>query len=73
MSTSDTAAPLAAVAPKLGTTRNDTPDEVDAPAAQSGPAPRKVPKPLPKEIGGPPGPEPTRYGDWQYKGRCTDF
>jgi hypothetical protein len=27
----------------------------------------------PKEIGGPPGPEPTRYGDWQYKGRCTDF
>ena len=26
-----------------------------------------------KEIGGPPGPEPTRYGDWQYKGRCTDF
>lgn len=28
---------------------------------------------LPKEIGGPPGPEPTRYGDWQYKGRVTDF
>ncbi len=27
----------------------------------------------PKEIGGPPGPEPTRYGDWQYKGRVTDF
>jgi len=27
----------------------------------------------PKEIGGPPGPEPTRYGDWQYNGRCTDF
>ncbi|KAF4706323.1 hypothetical protein FOZ62_027154, partial [Perkinsus olseni] len=19
------------------------------------------------------GPEPTRHGDWQYKGRCTDF
>lgn len=29
--------------------------------------------PLPKEIGGPPGPEPTRYGDWQFKGRVTDF
>jgi hypothetical protein len=28
---------------------------------------------LPPEIGGPPGPEPTRYGDWEYKGRCTDF
>jgi hypothetical protein len=32
-----------------------------------------LPPPLPKEIGGAPGPEPTRYGDWQYKGRCTDF
>jgi hypothetical protein len=30
-------------------------------------------KRLPKEVGGPPGPEPTRYGDWQYKGRVTDF
>jgi hypothetical protein len=19
------------------------------------------------------GPEPTRYGDWEHKGRCTDF
>ena len=25
------------------------------------------------EIGGPPGPEPTRYGDWEFKGRCSDF
>lgn len=25
------------------------------------------------EIGGPKGPEPTRYGDWQFEGRCTDF
>ena len=30
-------------------------------------------KPMPKEIGGPKGPEPTRYGDWEQKGRCTDF
>ncbi|WP_374445334.1 succinate dehydrogenase assembly factor 4 [Stella sp.] len=29
--------------------------------------------PPPREIGGPPGPEPTRHGDWHYKGRCTDF
>ena len=29
--------------------------------------------PLAKEIGGAPGPEPTRYGDWQHKGRVTDF
>ena len=26
-----------------------------------------------KEIGGPKGPEPTRYGDWEVAGRCTDF
>ena len=25
------------------------------------------------EIGGPTGPEPTRYGDWERKGRVTDF
>jgi len=25
------------------------------------------------EIGGPRGPEPTRHGDWHFKGRCTDF
>jgi hypothetical protein len=27
----------------------------------------------PKEIGGPSGPEPTRYGDWERKGICVDF
>ena len=26
-----------------------------------------------EEIGGPKGPEPTRYGDWERKGRCVDF
>ena len=30
-------------------------------------------EPKPKEIGGPAGPEPTRYGDWERKGRCCDF
>ena len=25
------------------------------------------------EIGGYEGPEPTRFGDWQHNGRCTDF
>ena len=28
---------------------------------------------MPTEINGPKGPEPTRYGDWEQKGRCTDF
>jgi hypothetical protein len=27
----------------------------------------------PVETGGPTGPEPTRYGDWERKGRCIDF
>ena len=25
------------------------------------------------EVGGPKGPEPTRFGDWERDGRCTDF
>jgi hypothetical protein len=37
------------------------------PTAEQPPAPRQ------KEIGGPKGPEPTRYGDWEVNGRCTDF
>jgi hypothetical protein len=37
------------------------------------PAPKPPPPPVPKEVGGPKGPEPTRYGDWEQKGRCTDF
>jgi hypothetical protein len=39
---------------------------------QKEPTPSVQPK-LPKEIGGVKGPEPTRYGDWEHKGRCTDF
>ena len=39
---------------------------------------KKPPNPLDlikqvEEIGGPPGPEPTRYGDWSYGGKVTDF
>lgn len=39
------------------------------------PARPKPPQPKAgvKEIGGPPGPEPTRYGDWEIKGRVSDF
>ncbi len=29
--------------------------------------------PKPKEIQGPKGPEPTRYGDWEKKGIASDF
>jgi len=27
----------------------------------------------PREVNGPAGPEPTRYGDWERGGRCIDF
>ena len=30
-------------------------------------------KEMPKEIDGPDGPEPTRYGDWERKGITSDF
>lgn len=33
----------------------------------------KAEKEKPKELGGPSGPEPTRYGDWERKGICVDF
>jgi hypothetical protein len=43
-------------------------------AASAPPAAAPKPQqPLPKEVDGPPGPEPTRYGDWERKGRVTDF
>ncbi len=30
-------------------------------------------KNLTDEFGGYDGPDPTRYGDWEHNGRCTDF
>lgn len=62
-------------------------EEEKPPASPFGPsgAPRSAP-PLTKidrpkrppssptvEDGGPPGPEPTRYNDWERKGRVSDF
>jgi hypothetical protein len=40
-----------------------------AATAETKPAAPKAPK----EIGGPTGPEPTRFGDWERKGRVSDF
>ena len=37
------------------------------------PAEEPASEPAPQEIGGPKGPEPTRYGDWENKGRAIDF
>ncbi len=32
-----------------------------------------IPEPKVPELDGPSGPEPTRYGDWERRGRCIDF
>ncbi|MEJ0048080.1 MAG: succinate dehydrogenase assembly factor 4 [Rhodospirillales bacterium] len=50
-----------------------TPDPKPADEGKPADAAEPVAPKMPKEIGGPKGPEPTRYGDWEYKGRCTDF
>ena len=41
-----------------------------APKGGAAPAPKEG---APKEVGGPTGPDPTRFGDWERKGRCIDF
>jgi hypothetical protein len=35
--------------------------------------PRDTDAKPPREIGGPKGPEPTRYKDWERNGHCIDF
>ena len=47
-------------------------DKPTAEEAKPEPAKPAPPKKV-EEIGGPPGPEPTRYGDWQFNGKVTDF
>ncbi len=44
----------------------------EKPPVTDGKKPKNPPKPV-AETGGPEGPEPTRYGDWERKGRCVDF
>lgn len=55
------------------TEKKTPPSDLPSARPETAPAVRPPAKPLPKEIGGAPGPEPTRYGDWQHKGRVTDF
>jgi len=40
---------------------------------ESQPAAKPAKPAMSKEIGGPKGPEPTRYGDWERNGRVSDF
>ena len=37
------------------------------------PRPQRAREQPPGEVNGPRGPEPTRFGDWEKGGRCSDF
>ncbi len=41
--------------------------------AEARQAAAKPKAPMAKEVNGPKGPEPTRYGDWEKKGIASDF
>jgi len=56
------------IGPMTEKPRDPTEPPPAGPPKTTQPAPSKS-----REIGGPKGPEPTRYGDWEYNGRCTDF
>jgi hypothetical protein len=45
--------------------QNDIPEPPTSPPAR--------PAAPSKEVGGREGPEPTRFGDWELRGRCIDF
>jgi hypothetical protein len=47
----------------------------DAPPTAAAPHAAIAPRAAvaPREIGGRDGPEPTRFGDWELRGRCIDF
>lgn len=50
------------------------PDASQAETSVPAPQPPATPPTGPAiEHGGRPGPEPTRYGDWEKNGRCIDF
>ncbi|XP_015714569.1 succinate dehydrogenase assembly factor 4, mitochondrial isoform X1 [Coturnix japonica] len=58
--------------PKLPVGRFDEPEESSVEREPLEKFPDGI-NPATKERGGPKGPEPTRFGDWERKGRCIDF
>jgi len=49
---------------------SDPPQPADPVAAHDPPVATPA---RPRELGGVPGPDPTRFGDWEKNGRCIDF
>ena len=55
-------------------TAMDEPTRAPRPPTRSEPESNPTPPVIrEREIGGPKGPEPTRYGDWERNGICRDF
>jgi hypothetical protein len=49
-------------------------EHTDAAPTMDTPVSAEAPRTPPvAELGGPTGPEPTRFGDWERRGRCIDF
>ena len=68
--------PASAVPPpdkKLSPPAQRALQEAEARRAEQAKLDRAQPKSGAGEIGGPSGPEPTRYGDWEKKGLTSDF
>ena len=57
--------------PKSSSKIDDTPESPSDEVSSQGSG--AYVNPVTGEIGGPKGPEPTRYGDWENKGRVSDF
>ena len=56
---------------ELNPAASDPPQPAD-PVAAAHDLPVATPA-RPRELGGVPGPDPTRFGDWEKNGRCIDF
>lgn len=55
-------------------TKSDEIDRLPNPPANGNDVPpQPQASPATKEVNGPKGLEPTRYGDWERNGRCIDF
>jgi hypothetical protein len=57
---------------KLAETNNEETSENVCPESEKTLVDERASR-MPIEINGPKGPEPTRFGDWERKGRCVDF
>jgi hypothetical protein len=60
-------------APHIASIMPDSAKPAAKPAPAAKPEPAAKPAAGEVEYGGPKGPEPTRYGDWEKNGRCSDF